>query len=228
MLYGKNNWPSRRRHSGKSGPCVQGPSPNNTRTRPPKLARIGSSVTRTRCAAARVTSAQTTSPNCALSWPTSSASACSSTVASTSPSRSLTGRPNCAGEVAGGRRVRLLNVFSGWLVAVSPGGRHYHPTKTTHAPAHRSARDNCPSLQGVEGRRGFSLASRSPDLGILTRLMPDRVEAVPPAILCFGEVLWDVFRDREVIGGAPFNVAASPETIPEYSAALLAQLAGLP
>ncbi len=33
--------------------------------------------------------------------------------------------------------------------------------------------------------------------------------AVPsPAILCFGEVLWDVFDGREVIGGAPFNVAA--------------------
>jgi fructokinase len=37
--------------------------------------------------------------------------------------------------------------------------------------------------------------------------MLDRAEAVPPAILCFGEVLWDVFCDREVIGGAPFNVA---------------------
>ena len=33
-------------------------------------------------------------------------------------------------------------------------------------------------------------------------------EAVPPSILCFGEVLWDVFDGQEVIGGAPFNVAA--------------------
>ncbi len=31
---------------------------------------------------------------------------------------------------------------------------------------------------------------------------------IPPAILCFGEVLWDVFDGREAIGGAPFNVAA--------------------
>jgi len=26
---------------------------------------------------------------------------------------------------------------------------------------------------------------------------------------CFGEVLWDVFPDQEVIGGAPLNVALS-------------------
>lgn len=36
--------------------------------------------------------------------------------------------------------------------------------------------------------------------------MPGRA-ANSPAILCFGEVLWDVFPGREVIGGAPFNVA---------------------
>ncbi len=29
-----------------------------------------------------------------------------------------------------------------------------------------------------------------------------------PKVLSFGEVLWDVFGDREAIGGAPFNVAA--------------------
>jgi len=29
-----------------------------------------------------------------------------------------------------------------------------------------------------------------------------------PAVLSFGEILWDVFGDKEVIGGAPFNVAA--------------------
>ena len=28
-----------------------------------------------------------------------------------------------------------------------------------------------------------------------------------PLAVCFGEVLWDVFPDREVIGGAPLNVA---------------------
>lgn len=28
-----------------------------------------------------------------------------------------------------------------------------------------------------------------------------------PVAVCFGEVLWDVFPDREVIGGAPLNVA---------------------
>jgi fructokinase len=29
-----------------------------------------------------------------------------------------------------------------------------------------------------------------------------------PAVLSFGEILWDVIGDREMIGGAPFNVAA--------------------
>lgn len=29
-----------------------------------------------------------------------------------------------------------------------------------------------------------------------------------PRLLAFGEILWDVFAEREVIGGAPFNVAA--------------------
>lgn len=28
------------------------------------------------------------------------------------------------------------------------------------------------------------------------------------AVLCFGEILWDVFPDKEYIGGAPYNVAA--------------------
>ena len=28
------------------------------------------------------------------------------------------------------------------------------------------------------------------------------------AVLCFGEILWDVFPDNEYIGGAPYNVAA--------------------
>ncbi|MBX2827055.1 MAG: carbohydrate kinase [Flavobacteriaceae bacterium] len=28
-----------------------------------------------------------------------------------------------------------------------------------------------------------------------------------PDIICFGEILWDVFPDRKVIGGAPLNVA---------------------
>lgn len=27
------------------------------------------------------------------------------------------------------------------------------------------------------------------------------------SFVCFGEILWDIFPDREVIGGAPFNVA---------------------
>ena len=29
-----------------------------------------------------------------------------------------------------------------------------------------------------------------------------------PKVLSFGEILWDIFGDRETIGGAPFNVAA--------------------
>ncbi|HCK06488.1 MAG TPA: carbohydrate kinase, partial [Flavobacteriaceae bacterium] len=28
-----------------------------------------------------------------------------------------------------------------------------------------------------------------------------------PEIICWGEILWDVFEDHSVIGGAPFNVA---------------------
>lgn len=28
-----------------------------------------------------------------------------------------------------------------------------------------------------------------------------------PSVVCFGEILWDVFPDRKVIGGAPLNVA---------------------
>ncbi|MBT8256200.1 MAG: carbohydrate kinase, partial [Bacteroidia bacterium] len=28
-----------------------------------------------------------------------------------------------------------------------------------------------------------------------------------PTVICFGEILWDIFPDREVIGGAPLNVA---------------------
>jgi len=28
-------------------------------------------------------------------------------------------------------------------------------------------------------------------------------------IICFGEILWDVFPDKKILGGAPFNVASS-------------------
>ena len=28
-----------------------------------------------------------------------------------------------------------------------------------------------------------------------------------PQVICWGEILWDVFPDQSVIGGAPFNVA---------------------
>ncbi|MDC8003008.1 carbohydrate kinase [Aureisphaera galaxeae] len=30
---------------------------------------------------------------------------------------------------------------------------------------------------------------------------------IKPDVICFGEILWDVFPDRSVIGGAPLNVA---------------------
>jgi len=41
-------------------------------------------------------------------------------------------------------------------------------------------------------------------------MAPDQnsTRAARPALLAFGEILWDVLPDGEVIGGAPFNVAA--------------------
>lgn len=37
--------------------------------------------------------------------------------------------------------------------------------------------------------------------------MPTRKTDIPPTVLLFGEVLFDAFPDRMVLGGAPFNVA---------------------
>jgi len=37
------------------------------------------------------------------------------------------------------------------------------------------------------------------------------------SIVCFGEILWDVFPDRTVIGGAPFNVAMRLHTLGAHS-----------
>lgn len=49
--------------------------------------------------------------------------------------------------------------------------------------------------------------------------LPERKSAVP--ILCFGEILWDVFEDRtETLAGAPFNVAVALTRL-EHAVALI-------
>ena len=34
-----------------------------------------------------------------------------------------------------------------------------------------------------------------------------------PTAVCFGEVLWDVFPDQKIIGGAPLNVALRMQSL---------------
>ena len=42
-------------------------------------------------------------------------------------------------------------------------------------------------------------------------------------VICFGEILWDVFPDKKVIGGAPFNVASRLHTF-QVPAAIISSI----
>lgn len=66
------------------------------------------------------------------------------------------------------------------------------------------------------GFRAFILAAsprwgcfgESNDRRILSNRTLDTMNAsIPPRVLIFGEVLWDIFPDQSILGGAPFNVA---------------------